>query len=94
MLSNVIYDNQFAFIPSHLISDNIMVAHEICHFQKWKAKGPVGFLGLKIYMAKAYDRVEWEFSQFMMKALSFADYLIGLVMMFLSSVEYRILVNY
>lgn len=73
MLSNVIYDNQFAFIPAHLISDNIMVAHEICHFHKWKAKGRVGFLWLKIDMAKAYDRVEWEFLQFMMKALNFAD---------------------
>lgn len=41
-------------------------------------------------MAKAFDRVEWEFLQFMMRQLGFDESWIRLIMLCISTVEYRV----
>ena len=52
---------QSAFVPGHLISDNILVAYELTHFLLNKRGGEVGYAAIKLDMSKVYDRVEWHF---------------------------------
>lgn len=60
MLPNLIGPYQSAFVANRIITDNAMIAFEKFHFMK-KAKGKKGFVGLKLDMSKAYDRLEWPF---------------------------------
>jgi hypothetical protein len=76
-----------------LISDNILVAYEISHFQKNKRKGREGYLALKLDMSKAYERVEWDFVNAMLIKLGFHQTFTYLIMKCVRSVKYRIKVN-
>ena len=55
---NLICENQSAFVPGSLITNNIMVAFETIHAISRKRKGKEGFMALKLDMSKAYDKVE------------------------------------
>ncbi|KAL0341483.1 UNVERIFIED_CONTAM: hypothetical protein Scaly_1810900 [Sesamum calycinum] len=50
-----------AFDPSHLITDNVLVAYELNYFLMDKSWGRVGHVFLKLDISKAYDRVEFCF---------------------------------
>ncbi|KAL8126087.1 hypothetical protein AgCh_013389 [Apium graveolens] len=86
----VISDNQSAFIPGRLITDNVMIAHELMHFMKRKSTGKQGWMALKVDMSKAYDRVEWGFLAAVLARLGFDPKVIRLYMACISSVTYQI----
>jgi hypothetical protein len=58
ILPEIISLFQSVFIPGRLISDNIIVAYEIMHSMQTRMWSKVGFMGMKLDMSKAYDRVE------------------------------------
>ena len=93
VLDDVISPSQSAFVPGCLISDNIIVAYEITHFLLNKIEGDLDYAALKLDMSKAYDRVEWNFLEQMMKRLGFDDQWIRLIMECVSTVSYQIKVN-
>jgi hypothetical protein len=62
VLPNMISPNQSAFVPGRHITDNILVAYEIFHHFN-HSNSRKGYMGVKTDMAKAYDRVEWNFLQ-------------------------------
>ncbi|KAL0392807.1 UNVERIFIED_CONTAM: hypothetical protein Sradi_2503500 [Sesamum radiatum] len=61
ILDLIISPTQSAFIPSRLISDNILIAFEINHFFKNKTWGNSGHMAIKLDISKAYDKIEWSF---------------------------------
>ncbi|KAL9687816.1 hypothetical protein QQ045_032223 [Rhodiola kirilowii] len=93
VLPNIISQNQSAFIQGRLITDNILVAHEISHFIQGRSKQKSGYLSLKLDLSKAYDRVEWRFIEKMMLKMGFAEDWIKKVVLCISTVSYRIRIN-
>jgi hypothetical protein len=55
---DIISNTQSAFILGRLITDNIVVANETLHTMSTRMRSKVGYMGLKLDMSKAYDRVE------------------------------------
>uniref|UniRef100_A0A0A8XR28 Reverse transcriptase domain-containing protein n=1 Tax=Arundo donax TaxID=35708 RepID=A0A0A8XR28_ARUDO len=61
ILSDIIAPSQSAFVPGHLITDNVLLAYELSHHLQNKRRGADRYAAIKLDMSKAYDRVEWPF---------------------------------
>ncbi|KAL5557491.1 hypothetical protein UlMin_039727 [Ulmus minor] len=70
LLTRLICPTQGAFVPGHSIHDNSIIIQEIIHAMK-KKKGSKGWMGLKIDLQKAYDRLSWQFLEKVLKAFGF-----------------------
>lgn len=93
LLPKVISPSQSAFISDRLITDNILVAHEVMNYVKRESNKKHGHVALKLDMSKAYDRVEWRFIAQMMLRLGFCQRWVSLISRCIESVSYTILVN-
>lgn len=60
-----------AFVPGRLITDNMLIAYEVLYSLTTSLKGKERFMVLKLYMSKAYDRIEWSFLETVMTKLGF-----------------------
>lgn len=89
----MISQQQSAFVPGRLISDNILVAYEALHTMNTRMKGKKGYMAAKLDMSKAFDRVEWKFLEEIMRKIGFADPWIALIMKCVTSVSYSVMVN-
>ena len=58
ILPTIISPYQSAFIPGRLIIDNILTPYETLHTMHTQMWSKVGYMGIKLDMSKAYDRVE------------------------------------
>ncbi|KAL0395125.1 UNVERIFIED_CONTAM: putative mitochondrial protein [Sesamum latifolium] len=92
-LDKIISPAQSAFVPSWLITDNILLAFELNHFLNTKANGNQGYMALKLDISKAYDKVEWAFLEQVLSNLGFPSPFIRLVMFCVSSVSYTFLLG-
>ena len=93
LLTELISENQSAFIPGRLISDNSIIAFEcIHHIQTAKANSP-SLCAYKLDLSKAYDRVDWNFLERSLSKWGFSDEWISRVMACVTSVEYSVKFN-
>jgi exonuclease III len=92
ILPDIISPNQSAFVPGRLISDNTLIANEVFHYLTQTTK-QTGYVGIKTDMAKAYDRLEWEFIQATLEAMNFPQKLINTIMRCVTTVSFSILIN-
>ena len=93
VLQEIIGENQSAFKAEHLITDNLLVAHEMMSHISKKKKGKCGEMAIKLDISKVYDRVEWDCLKQVMKKLSFHEKWISTVMRCVSSVKYAVRIN-
>lgn len=58
ILTNLISENHSAFVLGRIISDNVLITHEVLHFLKSSAARKHCAMAVKTDMSKAYDRLE------------------------------------
>lgn len=80
ILDSIISENQSAFIPGRAITDNIMITHETLHFLKTSGATKHCSMAIKTDMRKAYDRLEWNFVEAVLKKFGFHDIFCGWIM--------------
>ncbi|CAL9001924.1 unnamed protein product [Prunus brigantina] len=93
LLPEIISLNQSAFIEDRLITENILIVHEILHSLKKEGELGGSSLALELDMAKVYDRVEWPFVEQMMRRLGIDYVFRNWVMECVSTVTYSVIVN-
>ena len=93
ILPDIIGKFQSAFVPERLITDNALIAFESFHWMRKKKLGKKGYVGIKLDMAKAYDRIEWDFLIAILKSMGFSQKRQNLVQNCISSVSFSMLLN-
>lgn len=89
----IISDTQGAFVLGSLITDIIIVAHEMVHGLHTNGDVAENFMAIKIDMSKAFDRVEWSFLETMIERMGFNRIWVRWIMSCVSTVAYSILLN-
>ena len=79
-------------MPGRRGLDNVVIAQELIHTLD-KKKGKVGFMVIKVDLAKAYDRLEWSFIRNILITFRILDVMIKLIMSCISSTTTSILFN-
>ena len=92
-LGSIIPENQTAFIPGRMITDNILVAYEIFHSFKARKRQAKSYMAIKTDITKAYDRLEWSFLKEIMGRMGFDEKWIRWIMSSVSIVNYSVLIN-
>ena len=93
IMPKIICENQSAFVAGKQIHDNILVVHEILHSLMHQTKQDSAGMAIKLDMAKAYDRVEWNFLLAMMGKLGFDPLFCSWIKECISTVTFSILMN-
>ncbi|KAL4323583.1 hypothetical protein GQ457_11G024750 [Hibiscus cannabinus] len=92
-MSLCIVENQSAFVGGGLISDNVIVAHELFHYLKGSKNGSNKGVAIKLDMENACDRVEWNFLSDIMAKMGYALKWIDTVMTCVATVSYCFKMN-
>ncbi|GAA0161736.1 hypothetical protein LIER_17983 [Lithospermum erythrorhizon] len=93
VLMKINSETQSAFLTGRIISDNILIAHEVLHHMKHSKLVNNNSMALKLDMSKAYDRVELPFLEAIMIRLGFCRVFVDWIMCLVSTVSYSFLVN-
>ena len=69
------------------------MAFETLHSLQNYKSGTHGFMAIKLNMSKAYNRVDWNFLEELMRKMGFNERWINLIMGCVKTVSYSVLVN-
>lgn len=70
VLPHLIFENQTTFTVGHQITDGVLIANEIV---RWFATKKKKLLLFKANFAKAFDSINWNFLDSIMKQMNFSD---------------------
>lgn len=93
VLPSIIAETQAAFVGGRIISDNILIPHELLHELNSSNKCSEEYIAVKTDISKAYDRVEWSFHRKAMEKCDFSEEWCDLIMACVESVKYQVLIN-
>lgn len=91
ILSEIIDENQGAFVKGRLLSHNVLIVQDLLRFYGRSGLSPRCML--KVDLIKAYDTVSWDFVDDLLNALRFPTKFIGWVMACLRNAHYVFLLN-
>uniref|UniRef100_A0A803PBC1 Reverse transcriptase domain-containing protein n=1 Tax=Cannabis sativa TaxID=3483 RepID=A0A803PBC1_CANSA len=92
-LGSIISTSQSAFVHGRLIHDNAIVGFEGLHCMRKNQFRNGMKVALKLDMAKAYDRVEWQFLKAMMLRLGYDGVWVNKIMACITSVSFSFMLN-
>lgn len=93
IMPEVITPFQNAFAKGRLISDNILVAHEMLRYIKRCRKGRRYWASLKIDLYKAYDKISRSFLREVLRDMNFPPHWIQILYQCVSTSSYRVNIN-
>jgi hypothetical protein len=77
---------QAGFVPGRNIHENIIVAQEMIH-SMYHMKGKKAYFAIKVDLAKAYDKLNWEFIWRILKEIGIPQKMMNVIMHSVTSVE-------
>ena len=92
-MGEITSENQSAFIPGRLITDNALHAFECLHFLEHGSSQKNSFCAYKVDLSKAYDCVDWKFLKEAMQKMSFAHRWVQWIMQCVTTVRYSVKFN-
>ena len=92
LLHKMVAPNQSTFILGRWIAENQILVQEVLHsFKKRKVKG--GFVGMKVELQKAYDRVDWRLLKAVLIKFGFTNRFVKWICECVSIVSSSVLIN-
>ncbi|OIT04879.1 hypothetical protein A4A49_65310, partial [Nicotiana attenuata] len=91
IMDDIVDRNQSAFVPGRLINDNIILSHELV--KGYGRKGMSPRCMMKIDMKKAYDFIDWDYMEQVLKNLQMPGRFVNWIMKCVRSVSYSIIIN-
>ena len=70
--------------------ENVLVAYELTFWLLNRRKGKDGYVAVKADMSKAYDRVEWDFLEAMLRKMGFRASWVNLIMKCVTTMRYQV----
>lgn len=90
-MDSLIDSTQAAFVPGRVITNNIILSHELV--KGYERKGVSIRCMMKLDMPKAYDSIEWGYMEQILQALAFPEQFIRWIMTCMETVTYTIMIN-
>lgn len=89
-LGMAISEQQAAFLPGCHITDNVLVTHEVLHALRVRKRCANSYMAVKTDISKAYDRIEWNFLEAVLRKKGFAEQWITWIMECVKSVSFSV----
>lgn len=74
LINSIISSKQISFISGRIITDNIILAHEMIHCLKNIKRGREGKMAIKLDLSKAFNIFEWNYIEQVLHTVSFRNY--------------------